>query len=136
MNSLIFQTTTRTMTPLLLAFSLFMLLRGHNEPGGGFIGGLLAVMAFVLYALAFGAPAATRLLRVAPRTLTIVGLLLAIGSGCLAWLTGGPLMYGLWLPLTFPAELKVGTVLLFDIGVYLVVLGAALLILLTLSEES
>ena len=48
-NSLVFRTTTRAVTPLLLAFSLFMLLRGHNEPGGGFIGGLLAVTAFALY---------------------------------------------------------------------------------------
>jgi multicomponent Na+:H+ antiporter subunit B len=134
-NSLVFQTTTRALTPLLLGFSLFMLLRGHNEPGGGFIGGLLAVTAFALYALAFDARQARALLRVSPRTLTVVGLLLATTSGCLSWLTRQPFMTGLWLPFDLPAELKIGTVLLFDIGVYLIVLGATLLILLTLSEE-
>lgn len=135
MKSLVFQTTTRAVTPLLLAFSLFMLLRGHNEPGGGFIGGLLAVTAFALYALAFDARRARALLRVSPRTLTALGLLLAVGSGGLAWLVGQPFMRGLWLPAELPAELKLGTVLLFDIGVYLVVLGAVLLALLSLSEE-
>ena len=135
MNSLVFQTTIRAITPLLLAFSLFMLLRGHNEPGGGFIGGLLAVSAFALYALAFDARRARALLRVSPRTLTAMGLLLATASGCLAWLVEQPFMNGLWLPFDLPAELKLGTVLLFDVGVYLVVLGAALLVLLTLSED-
>jgi multicomponent Na+:H+ antiporter subunit B len=134
-NSLVFRTTTRAVTPLLLAFSLFMLLRGHNEPGGGFIGGLLAVTAFALYALAFDSRQARALLRVSPRTLTAIGLVLIVASGCLAWLAGQPFMLGLWLPFDLPAELKLGTVLLFDIGVYLVVLGAALLVLLTLSEE-
>ena len=118
-----------------MAFSLFMLLRGHNEPGGGFIGGLLAATAFALYALAFDAGQARRLLRVPPRLLIGLGLLLALASGCLAWTAGQPFMFGIWLPFTLPAELKLGSVLLFDVGVYLVVLGAALLVLLTLSEE-
>ncbi len=135
MNSVIFQTATRALTPLLVAFSLFMLLRGHNEPGGGFIGGLLAVTAFALYALAFDARQARRLLRLSPRSLAAVGLLLAAFSGCGAWLTGQPFMQGVWLPFELPAELKLGTVLLFDIGVYFVVLGAALLVLLPLTEE-
>ncbi len=135
MISLVLQTTTKAVTPLLVAFSLFMLLRGHNEPGGGFIGGLLAVSAFALYALAFDARRALRLLRVPPQALAAAGLLMATASGCLAWLIAQPFMYGLWLPFELPAELKLGTVLLFDIGVYLVVLGAALLVLLTLSEE-
>jgi len=134
-NSLVFQTTIRAVTPILLSFSWFMLLRGHNEPGGGFIGGLLAVAAFVLYALAFDAQQARRLIRVSPRRLISLGLLLALASGCLGWLAGNPFMTGLWLPLTLPAELKLGSVLLFDVGVYMVVLGAVLLVLLTLSEE-
>ncbi len=134
MKSLVFQATTRAVTPLLLAFSLFMLLRGHNEPGGGFIGGLLAVAAFALYALAFDARRARALLGVSPQTLTATGLLLATGSGGAAWLAGQPFMAGLWLSAALPAELKLGTVLLFDVGVYLVVLGAAALVLLTLRE--
>ena len=134
MNSVVFSTTVRAITPLLLAFSLFMLLRGHNEPGGGFIAGLLAVMAFVLYALAFDVRKAKALLRVSPQTLTAAGLLLSCASGCVAWLAGGAFLQGLWVPLELPAELKLGTVLLFDMGVYLVVLGSVSLVLLSLGE--
>jgi len=135
MSSLIFQTATRGITPILLAFSLFMLFRGHNDPGGGFIGGLLAVMAFALNILAFAPAEARKLLRVSPRALMVTGLLMAAGSGCLAWLSGEPFMQGQWLPAELPAELKPGSVLVFDIGVYCVVLGASMMILLSLSEE-
>jgi len=135
LNSPVFQATTRVITPLLLSFSLFMLLRGHDQPGGGFIGGLLAATAFVLYALAFDARSARRLLGIAPRLLTAVGLTLAAVSGVPALWWGEPFMRGLWLPAALPSGIKLGTVLLFDAGVYLTVLGAALLILLTLSEE-
>lgn len=135
MNSPVFQATTRVITPLLLAFSLFMLLRGHDQPGGGFIGALLAVAAFALYALAFDARSAARLLGISPRLLTAVGLTLAAASGIPALWWGEPFMRGLWLPLVLPTEIKLGTVLLFDVGVYLTVLGAVLLSLLTLSEE-
>jgi multicomponent Na+:H+ antiporter subunit B len=135
MNSLVFRATTQVVTPLLLALSVFMLLRGHNEPGGGFIGGLLAVAAFALYALAFDSGQARRLLYFTPGLLAAGGLLIAALSGCVAWLTGQPFMHGLWVPSEFPAELKLGTVLLFDIGVYFVVIGSVLLVLLTLGED-
>jgi multicomponent Na+:H+ antiporter subunit B len=135
MNSLVFRATTQVVTPLLLALSVFMLLRGHNEPGGGFIGGLLAAAAFALYALAFDSGQARRLLYFTPGLLAAGGLLIAALSGCVAWLTGQPFMHGLWVPSEFPAELKLGTVLLFDIGVYFVVIGSVLLVLLTLGED-
>jgi multicomponent Na+:H+ antiporter subunit B len=135
MNSLVFRATTQVVTPLLLALSVFMLLRGHNEPGGGFIGGLLAAAAFALYALAFDSGQARRLLYFPPGLLAAGGLLIAALSGCAAWLTGQPFMHGLWVPSEFPAELKLGTVLLFDIGVYFVVIGSVLLVLLTLGED-
>ena len=72
-DSLILRTTTRLLLPLLVMFSLFILLRGHNEPGGGFIGGLLAAGGLCLYLLAHGADATRRLLRVDPRTLIGIG---------------------------------------------------------------
>ena len=56
-NSPIFRTAARLLMPLLLLFSVFLLLRGHNEPGGGFVGGLVAAAAFALYAIAFGVQA-------------------------------------------------------------------------------
>lgn len=137
MNSLILRTATRFMLPLLLLFSVFLLLRGHNEPGGGFSGGLVAACAFVLYAIAFGVPAAQEALGINARVLVGGGLLAALGSGCVGLLGGWPLMTGLWTKAVVPGigELHLGTPLLFDIGVYLVVVGVTLSIILPLAEE-
>ena len=133
-GSLILQTGTRLLQMLLLLFSVFMLLRGHNEPGGGFVGGLLAAGAFALYMLAYDVQAARRALRVNPLTLVGVGLLIAAASGAAALLVGRPFLTGLWHAKPIPGIGKVSTVLAFDIGVYLVVVGTALLIVFTLAE--
>lgn len=135
MNPLVFRTVARFITPVLLLYSVFMLLRGHNEPGGGFIGGLLAATPFVIYALAYDVDRARRLLRLSPGTLFGVGLLTAALSGCVGIFTGLPFMYGLWLDTPLPTGLKFGTVLVFDIGVYMVVMGAVLAFILTLLED-
>jgi len=136
-TSLILRTATRFLLPLLLLFSLFLLVRGHHEPGGGFSGGLVAAAAFVLYRFAFGAEEAGRALPVGPQALIGAGLLVAVGSGSLPLLAGRPLMTGLWgqvFVLGF-GDLDVGTPLLFDAGVYLAVVGVTLTIILPLAEE-
>jgi len=135
MNSLVLQNATRALVPLLLIYSIFVLFRGHNHPGGGFLGGLLSASAFVLYGLAYGVRAARRLLRVHPLTLIGAGLLLALASGCAGLLLGRPFLTALWTGVTLPEGSEFGSVLFFDLGVYLMVLGAALLILLTLAED-
>lgn len=135
MNSLILSTAARLLLPLMLLFSVFLLLRGHNEPGGGFVGGLVAAAAFALYAVAYGVAASRRALSVDPRALIGVGLLVALCSGLLGPMRGLPFMTGLWREREVAALGKVGTPLLFDTGVYLVVFGAALLIVFTLAEE-
>ncbi len=137
MTSLILRTATRFLLPLLLLFSLFLLARGHHEPGGGFSGGLVAAGAFVLYRFAFGAEGARRALPVDPRSLIGAGLLVAVGSGSLPLLAGRPLMTALWGQVSVPGfgDLDVGTPLLFDAGVYLAVVGVALSIILPLAEE-
>jgi multicomponent Na+:H+ antiporter subunit B len=137
MNSLILRVATCFMLPLLLLFSVFLLLRGHNEPGGGFSGGLVAAAAFVLYGYAFGTTKAQQALMVDPRRLIGAGLLLALGSGCLALFAGQPLMTGLWGQVSLPGfgAVYLGTPLVFDVGVFLVVVGIALSIILPLAEE-
>ena len=135
MKSLILQTASRYLMVLLVIFSVFILLRGHNEPGGGFVGGLLIAGAFALYALAYQAKAARHLLRFDPRTIIGIGLATAVGSGLAAVLYGQPFLAGQWLPYSIPFLGKLGTVFFFDLGVYLVVLGTTLLVLLTLQEE-
>jgi multicomponent Na+:H+ antiporter subunit B len=136
MTSLILQTATRFLIALLLLFSLFLLGRGHNEPGGGFIGGLVAVAAFALYGIAFDAAAARRALRFEPHSLIALGLLVALGSGLLGLLLRGPFMTGQWGEIRLGGSVvAIGSPLLFDVGVYLVVLGVALAIILALEEE-
>jgi multicomponent Na+:H+ antiporter subunit B len=135
-NSLVLKTATRFLTVLLAVFSVFILLRGHNEPGGGFIGGLLIASAFMLHNLAFGVREVRALLRIDPRTLMGIGLAVALVSGCLGLLAGRPLLTALWLGQPVPGLGKIGTVLMFDVGVFLVVLGAVLTILLGLAEET
>jgi multicomponent Na+:H+ antiporter subunit B len=137
MSSLVLRVSTRFMLPLLLLFSVFLLLGGHNEPGGGFSGGLVASSAFVLYGFAFGAPEARRVLTLEPHTLLGAGLLIAVGSGSAGLLGGRPLMTSLWIQPALPGlgRLDLGTPLLFDVGVYLVVVGVAVMIILPLAEE-
>ena len=135
MKSLILQTASRYLIVLLVIFSVFILLRGHNEPGGGFVGGMLIAGAFALYGLAYEPKAARRLLRLDPRTIIGVGLVTAAGSGLAAVWHGQPFLTGQWLPYPIPFLGKLGTVFFFDLGVYLVVLGTALLVLLALEEE-
>ena len=76
--------------------ALFLLMRGHNEPGGGFVGGLVAASAIALYALAAGVDAARKLLRVDVRALMGAGLALAVGAGLLAFLAQMPFLTGQW----------------------------------------
>lgn len=135
MTSIILSVASRFLLPLLLLFSVFVLFRGHNEPGGGFIGGLVAAAAFALYAIAFGVEHAKKSLRVDPRYLIAVGLFFAIGSGIFPLLFGLPFMTGLWSNIQLPVMGKLGTPLLFDVGVYLVVVGITLLIVFTLAED-
>jgi multicomponent Na+:H+ antiporter subunit B len=137
MNSLILRASARLVLTLLLLFAVFLLLRGHNEPGGGFVGGLVAAAAFALYIIAEGPAAARRGLHVDPRTLIAGGLLVAVGSGVLSLLSGEPFLTAQWGSLRLPglSPVALGTPLMFDTGVFLVVLGVTQTIILTLAEE-
>lgn len=138
MNSIILQGATRLLVALILLFSVYMLLRGHNQPGGGFIAGLIAAAAFILYALAWGLAAARTSLRVAPARLAAGGVLLAALSGVPGALWGEPPFTGLWLFLGGGASDKgvpLSTVLLFDVGIYLAVLGSVLTLFFALEEN-
>jgi multicomponent Na+:H+ antiporter subunit B len=134
-DSPILRSGTRFLVPLMLLFSVFVLVRGHNEPGGGFVGGLVAATALALVLLSEGLGEARRLLRVDPLALVAAGLLVALASGVPPLLRGWPYMTGLWLKVPLPVVGKVGSPVIFDVGVYLVVLGIVLAILFALAEE-
>lgn len=137
MISLILRTAARFLHTLLLLFSIFLLLRGHNEPGGGFVGGLVAAAAFALYCIAYDVAAARRALALDPKVLLGAGLLLAAGSGLLPLGLGLPFLTGLWSAVASPPGfvIELGSPLFFDTGVYLVVVGAVLTILFAIAEE-
>jgi multicomponent Na+:H+ antiporter subunit B len=135
MGTLIFNTSARLLPPLLLIFSVFLFFRGHNVPGGGFVGGLVAATAFTLYGMAYGVTEAMQTIRINPRTLIALGLLVAVISGLPAIFLGAAFMTGLWYAQPLPVIGKVGTPLLFDLGVYLLVMGISLTIIFTLMEE-
>jgi multicomponent Na+:H+ antiporter subunit A len=133
-DSLVLRTLARIAVPLLLLLAGFLLLRGHNAPGGGFIAGLVASSAIVLSVFARGTASMRRLLPVAPEGLLLIGLVVALASGLLATLASAPLLTGLWVSIDLPAglgPLKLGTPLLFDVGVFLLVLGFAVSIIVT-----
>jgi len=134
-STLILKTASRFIIPLMVVFSLYILFRGHDEPGGGFIGGLLITAGFALHMLAFGPVETRRMLVIEPRTFIGGGLLLAVGSGILSMLAGDPFMTGQWPGIVVPSIGKLSTPMMFDIGVFLVVLGASMTILLALAEE-
>jgi multicomponent Na+:H+ antiporter subunit B len=137
MTSIILRTATRYMFPPLLVFSIYLLLRGHQYPGGGFVGGLFAGSAFTLYALAFDVAAARKLLRHDPRDITAAGLAVALLSGLPALFSGHAFMTGTWwqIPVRPGVTFDLGTPVIFDIGVYLVVLGVLLTLVFSLAEE-
>ena len=135
MKSLIFSTVSKTLLPLLILFSLFVLLRGHNLPGGGFVGGLISSIAFVLHSFANGLVNTKKILRLHTGFIIPTGLLISILSALAPTIfIGQPLMTGMW----FDSQLfgTIGSSLFFDTGVYLVVVGIALTIIFTISESA
>ena len=138
MNSLIVRAATRLLVALLLVFSIYMLMRGHNEPGGGFIGGLIGATGFVLYAMAHGSAEARAALRIDPLNIAMSGLGIALFAGVAAIFDGDAFFTGQWLFIGATETEKgmpLSTVLIFDVGVYLVVLGSILAMVLALEEE-
>ena len=133
MPQIILTALTPILVALLSVFSFFMLLRGHEAPGGGFVGGLLLAGAVAIYSLAHRPDAARKLLRVGPEIFIGGGLLLAVFSGLIGQLTGQE-FFSPWELGKIPGFVSIGTVTLFDLGVYLVVHGAVSGLLIALEE--
>jgi multicomponent Na+:H+ antiporter subunit B len=134
-DSIILRTVAKVMLPILLLVSLFMLVRGHNLPGGGFIGGLLASAGIILQIVAFGPSRARALIPVNYLELAAFGVAFAAIWGLLGLFSQQPFMTPFWLPQPVPGIGKVGTPFLFDIGVYFTVIGVTTQLALVLAEE-
>lgn len=131
------QTLTRILVFLILAFSIYLLFAGHNQPGGGFIGGLMTASGIVLLYLSFDIKLVKKSLPINFITVIGIGLLLTVATGIASMLLGYPFLTQFFdyfhLPILGEAELT--TAMPFDIGVYLVVIGAAVTIILTIAED-
>jgi len=122
---------------LLAVLSVVVLLRGHNEIGGGFVGGLTGALAFAIIALTHGVDRARKRLRCHPLTLAGGGLLLAVASGLPGLVLHGDYLRHIWIDVdVLGVHVKQGTALLFDLGVYLAVLGTVLAFLFGLTREA
>ncbi|HEY8520088.1 MAG TPA: monovalent cation/H+ antiporter subunit A [Gammaproteobacteria bacterium] len=128
----------RLLFPMAWLVSLYLLLRGHNAPGGGFVGGLVMATAIIVQYMVSGTIWIESRLRVHPQVLIALGLLAAGLTGVAAWLARQPLLTSLTLDLHLPVvgDVHLSTVLLFDLGVYLLVIGGTVLMLIALAHQS
>ena len=134
MQSLILQIAVKVLFPLLILASLMSLFRGHHEPGGGFIGGLVAASAFILNALALGAQETEQKMHVKPVMMITVGLITAFTATLLPLFFGMGFLEAMWADFYLPFIGRPGTPLLFDLGVYFVVIGVVCKIVYSIAD--
>ncbi len=131
-------TIIRLLLPVAGLISIFFLLKGHNMPGGGFVGGLILATAVLLQYMVGGVVWVEKHTRIHPQTWIALGLLFAGIAGLTAWWVGKPFLYSLhWhghLPLV--GEIHISSVLLFDLGVYMLVVGATILMLVAIAHQT
>jgi multicomponent K+:H+ antiporter subunit A len=130
-HPLVLLTVTRILLPLTLLVAVYILLRGHNMPGGGFIAGLVVSVALIMHYLASGIRWTSARLHLDYHLTIAVGLLLATLTGVGSWLFGTPFLTSAFGHFHLPVlgEFELASAMLFDIGVFLTVIGAVMLIL-------
>jgi monovalent cation:proton antiporter len=137
MYSLILTTVTRLVFFVVLLFSIYLLLRGHNSPGGGFIAGVMTALGILLQAIASDLRSVRQVFRVEPRLLAGVGLLTSLLTGLVPMFLGYPFLTSTFGHLHAPwlGDVELASAFFFDLGVYGVVVGGTLLMIITLAEE-
>lgn len=137
MISLILASIVRIVFPVLLVFSIHLLLRGHNEPGGGFIAGLMTAAAITLQYIAHNSEYVRKAIPVNYRSLIATGLVLAGGIGLAAMFYGSAFLEHRFVHAHAPwvGDVELSTALIFDLGVYCVVVGMTLMVISAMGEE-
>ncbi|WP_284140049.1 Na(+)/H(+) antiporter subunit B [Virgibacillus sp. LDC-1] len=136
-NDLILRTTTSLIAFILLGFAVYLLLAGHNSPGGGFVGGLVTSAAVILMYMAYGMETIAKIIPVNFRTVIPVGLLIAVGTGLGSFVFDVPFLSHTFGYFNVPifGKIELATAMLFDIGVYLTVLGVTITIILNIAND-
>ncbi|MGR5286485.1 hydrogen gas-evolving membrane-bound hydrogenase subunit E [Vibrio maritimus] len=130
-KSLILGTASHIVAALMLVFSLYLLMRGHNSPGGGFIGALIAVIGLSLLMFAESPQYVRERLHYAPFSIAMLGVFISFAAGAVSLVFNLPFLTGLW----WKDLLPLGTPLIFDIGIYLGVIGGVMGMILHVTEE-
>ncbi len=135
-NDIIFQTATKVVVFIIILYSLHLFFSGHYTPGGGFIGGLMTAGALVLLLLAFDIKTVVNIIQVDYIKLIAVGLLFAVLTGIGSFFFKVPFLTHTfsYVDLPFLGETALATAVLFDLGVYLVVIGVTMTIIQTIGE--
>ncbi|MFB9972821.1 Na(+)/H(+) antiporter subunit B [Allobacillus sp. SKP2-8] len=136
-NDLILRTMTQLIAFILLGFSVYLFFAGHNSPGGGFIGGLMTAAAFILMYITYGFDNMSKVLPINFRAMLTIGLLVATLSGIGAFVFGEPFLtqtFG-YFNLPIMGETELATAMIFDLGVYLTVVGVTMTIILTIATD-
>ncbi|MCL4639149.1 MULTISPECIES: MnhB domain-containing protein [Olivibacter] len=126
MKTAILQAAVKVLMPIFLVYSLYLLFRGHDSPGGGFIAALVLSIGLIFHMIAFGVPETQQTYKIDTMILTGIGLLLSFSSAILSMIFGEGFFYALWSDITVKGIGTISSVLLFDIGVYMAVTGAIL----------
>lgn len=136
-NNIILKTTTTIIVFVILAFSVNMLFSGHNAPGGGFIGGLMGAGGFLLLYVSYGLKPVHRILPINFTYMIAAGLLIAVLTGAGSFLLGVPFLSHTFAYFYFPllGKTELATAMLFDLGVYLTVIGVTMTIILSIAED-
>ncbi|WP_028309816.1 Na(+)/H(+) antiporter subunit B [Desulfitibacter alkalitolerans] len=136
-NNVILQTIAQRALYLILAFSIFLFFAGHNMPGGGFIAGLMSAAAIVLMYVAFGSKFITQNMNYDFKIMIAVGLLIAVLSGMGGMVFGYPFLTQFFEYYTFPVfgKVELASAVIFDLGVYLTVVGSAMTVIMTIGEN-
>jgi len=136
-NNIILRSTASLIIFILLGFAVYLLLAGHNSPGGGFVGGLTTSAAILLMYIAYGEKAVKKIIPVNFTFFIPLGLLIATFTGLGALLFNAPFLtqtFGIFhVPLIGDVELA--TAMLFDLGVYFTVFGTTMTIILTIARD-
>lgn len=137
-HPLIMQTLTRLLLPMMILVAVFIFLRGHNLPGGGFIAGLIASVALIVQYLANGIQWTSQRIKVDMHWSIGVGLLIAIATGLVAMGLGFPFLTSAFSHVHWPVvgEFEIASAIAFDLGVFLVVVGATVMSLVQLGKLS
>lgn len=132
----IMQNLSRLLFPFMLLIAAFIFLRGHNLPGGGFIAGLIAALAIILQNLANGIEWTATRLKTGMHQVIAAGLFFAIGTGLVAMALNYPFLTSTFTYLYWPVvgKFEIASAMMFDLGVFLVVVGATVMILVQLGK--